>query len=171
MGVYPVSNLKEIRKNKYPSMTDFLEKTDVSRKTMERAESGHKRISENIMKIIAQTLGVKFEEIIDEERSYPKEELRDNENTTKTLKELGIIKYNHIQNRKKKVKVRYMGTSAAVYREDKEVLNTWFFTTDMKSPLYECEINMCLPILESEFNKIIDKLFKSKKYRNAIDLG
>ena len=40
MGVYPVSNLKEIRKNKYPSMTDFLEKTDVSRKTMERAESG-----------------------------------------------------------------------------------------------------------------------------------
>ena len=171
MGVYPVSNLKEIRKNKYPSMTDFVEKTDVSRKTMERAESGHKRISENIMKIIAQTLGVKFEEIIDEERSYPKEELRDNENTTKTLKELGIIKYNHIQNRKKKVKVRYMGTSAAVYREDKEVLNTWFFTTDMKSPLYECEINMCLPILESEFNKIVDKLFKSKKYRNAIDLG
>ena len=171
MGVYPVSNLKEIRKNKYPSMTDFLEKTDVSRKTMERAESGHKRISENIMKIIAQTLGVKFEEIIDEERSYPKEELRDNENTTKTLKELGIIKYNHIQNRKKKVKVRYMGTSAAVYREDKEVLNTWFFTTDMKSPLYECEINMCLPILESEFNRIVDKLFKSKKYRNAIDLG
>ena len=60
MGDYPVSNLKEIRKNKYPSMTDFLEKTDVSRKTMERAESGHKRISENIMKIIAQTLGVKF---------------------------------------------------------------------------------------------------------------
>lgn len=24
MGVYPVSNLKEIRKNKYPSMTDFV---------------------------------------------------------------------------------------------------------------------------------------------------
>lgn len=171
MGVYPVSNLKEIRKNKYPSMTDFVEKTDVSRKTMERAESGHKRISKTNMEIIAQTLGVEFEEIIDEERSYPKEELRDNENTTKTLKELGIIKYNHIQNRKKKVKVRYMGTSAAVYREDKEVLNTWFFTTDMKSPLYECEINMCLPILESEFNRIVDKLFKSKKYRNAIDLG
>ena len=26
MGVYPVSNLKEIRKNKYPSMTDFWKK-------------------------------------------------------------------------------------------------------------------------------------------------
>ena len=86
MGVYPVSNLKEIRKNKYPSMTDFVEKTDVSRKTMERAESGHKRISKTNMEIIAQTLGVEFEEIIDEERSYPKEELRDNENTTKTRK-------------------------------------------------------------------------------------
>ena len=41
----------------------------------------------------------------------------------------------------------------------------------MESPLYECKINMCLPVLESEFHKIVDKLFYSKKYRNAFDLG
>ena len=171
MGAYPVANLKQIRKNKYKRMNDFITKTGLSRKTIERAESGQYKISDNSIKEIADALGVEVDEIIDKNRSYPKEEeIMDNENTTKTLSKLGIKKYNYITNRKKREKVRYIGASAPVYTEDGDVLNTLFFTNDMESPLYECEINICLPILESEFHKLVDKLFNSKKYRNAFDL-
>ena len=170
MGAYPVANLKQIRENKYTRMKDFITKTGLSRKTIERAESGQYKISDNSIKEIADALGVEVDEIIDKERSYPEEEIMDNENTTKTLSKLGIKKYEYIPNIKKREKVRYIGASAPVYTEDGEVLNTLFFTNDMESPLYECEINICLPILESEFHKLVDKLFNSKKYRNAFDL-
>ena len=163
MGVYPVANLRQIREKKYKKMTDFIPKTKLSRSTIGRAESGQIRVSNNTIKEIADALGVEVDEIIDKDRSYPKEEeIMDNENTTKTLSKLGIKKYNYISNRKKREKVRYIGASAPVYTEDGDVLNTLFFTNDMESPLYECEINICLPILESEFHKLVDKLFNSK---------
>ena len=172
MGAYPVLNLKQIRKNKYKRMNDFITKTGLSRKTIERAESGQYKISDNSIKEIADALGVEVDEVIDKDRSYPKEEeIIYNEYTTKTLSKLGIKPYSHIINRKKKEKVRYIGASAAFKREDGKVVNILFFTKNMESPLYECKINMCLPVLESEFHKIVDKLFYSKKYRNAFDLG
>ena len=172
MGAYPVANLKQIRKNKYKRMNDFITKTGLSRKTIERAESGQYKISDNSIREIADALGVGVNEIIDKERSYPEEEeIIDNEYTTKTLSKLGIKPYSHIINRKKKEKVRYIGASAAFKREDGKVVNILFFTKNMESPLYECKINMCLPVLESEFKEKVDKLFNSKKYRDAIDLG
>ena len=172
MGVYPVANLRQIREKKYKKMTDFIPKTKLSRSTIGRAESGEIRVSNNTIEEIAKGLGLEVDEIIDKERSYPiEEEIVDNEYTTKTLSDLGIKQYSYISNKKKKEKVRYMGASAAFKREDGEVVNTLFFTKDMDSPLYECEINICLPVLESEAHKLVEKLFKRKKYKNNTDLG
>ena len=40
----------KIRKNKYTRMKDFITKTGLSRKTIERAESGQYKISDNSIK-------------------------------------------------------------------------------------------------------------------------
>ena len=67
MGAYPVLNLKQIRKNKYKRMNDFITKTGLSRKTIERAESGQYKISDNSIREIADALGVEVDEIIDKD--------------------------------------------------------------------------------------------------------
>ena len=166
MGIYPVSNLKEIRKEKYRKTKEFAEKTGLCRRTIERAERGDSLTPYSIA-MIAFALEVDKEEIIDKDKSFSHYKI-DNlvlnkENNQTPCFKLGMKNYNNLNGIRKKVKVRYMGKSGTLYLEG-DKLNTLFFTTDMNKNLDDCRINISMQMKESNFIKLVDKMYE--KYKN-----
>lgn len=71
MGVYPIKNLKKIRKTKFKRTKDIARKCNFTERTIQRAENGRERVSLFTIRKIAMALDLDVEEIIDMERSFP----------------------------------------------------------------------------------------------------
>ena len=177
ISVYPISNLKKIRMEKYPDIRAFAKKIDYSTRTIERAESGKNKVRLSTLSQIAIALGIDKDDIMDKERSFPKKDI-DSLSTTKENKytpyfKLGMKNYTNINNREKLIKVKYMGRTGHIYLEDGDKLNTLFFTTDINKPLDECKIDISMTMKESNFLKVVDKLYDEYKNKplqlNGVD--
>lgn len=162
MGVYAVKNLKQIRQSKCPDINEFAEKAKCSKRTIERAENLKDKVSLYTIGRIATVLGIDKNDIIDKERSFPKEKLDSlaiiEEDKNKSYFKLGMKKYKSINEVEKIIKVRYMGRTGPIYLEN-DKLNTLFFTTDLENPIYDCNIDISMTMKESNFLKVVNKLY------------